>query len=210
MAGEFDRLVQPDVQTKGPIGTLVELEKEGLDPMAYHSCSKPDSHNLGCRHWRTCRMSFKGEGKKNIGLEHIKGAAQGGGMSRFVADCLWYNDHQEDAVDNKGSLRVIAEEGETFTVSSLVLVDRVSGEPVKQGTPNAAYRQRRQEVLVKPFPRPGESEDIIADILKAEVREEEQEKMANEQRQRSLGIQPTAPVNPPKNRSGGGGKGTGA
>ena len=210
MAGEYDRLIQPDIETKHPIGTRAEIEAEGLDPMAYHSCSQPDGHNLGCPKWRECRMSFKGDGPRNVGIEHIKGRSQGGGMARFTADCVWLNSHREDAIENGGAMTVIAHEGETFEASELVLVDRVSDEPVKQGTPNSIYRQKRNTITVRPFPRPGESEGVIADILKASVREAEQEKMANEQRQRALGIRPTTPIDSPKDGGGGRGKTKGA
>lgn len=203
---EFDRLVQPDVQTKKPIGTLAELNAEGLDPEAYHSCSKPDSHNLGCQHWRTCRMTFKGEGPRNLGIEHIKGPGQGGGMARFKADCMWLNRHRDDAIANHGAITVVAQEGETFVAAEEVLVDKVTRKPVPHGSPNAVYQRMQNTITVTPFPRPGASEDVVADILKASVRGEEQERMHNEQRQRALGIQSTEPFDRPKDKGVGGGK----
>lgn len=56
-----------------PLGSIEELEKRGLDPARYPSCSKPEGfgRNMGCPHFATCIFAFKGSRPQNVAVARV-------------------------------------------------------------------------------------------------------------------------------------------
>lgn len=189
--------VQPIERSPLPVGTLAEAEREGLDPTQYATCSKPNRVTgvLGCSWFDRCRVSAKGQaGPKNYGIEIMKGKAQGGGFVREKADCMWIADHAQDAEDNKGAIKVIANEGETFEQVTGVMVNSATGEPTHQKDPQGVREQRRVVVTVPKYPRPGENPALLTDVLRAESIEAEKERRSDEAHARAYGLPDAIPA----------------
>lgn len=201
--------VQPVNASPVPVGTFEEAQREGLSPTAYATCSKPNTltGNIGCPHFDKCRVSAKGShGPRNYGVEIIQGPAFGGYMVRNSVDCMWIANQIDNIEDNKGSIRVIAEEGEEFMKPASVLIDnatnQISDNPFNQ---NARREERLVPFKVPKWPRPGENKLLLHDMLRAETMKIEKERRANENLTRNLGLGDT--VAPLDKRDAGGARG---
>lgn len=190
--------VQPIERSPVPVGTIAEAEREGLDPTAYATCSRPNKATgvIGCPWHDRCRVSAKGvEGPKNYGIEILKGRAQGGGFVRERATCMWIADHAGDIEANGGAIRVIANEGETFEQVTSVMVNTATGQVTHQKDPMGTRETRRVPVEVKKYPRPGENPALLTDVLRAESIEAEKERRSDEASARAYGLEHTiAPI----------------
>lgn len=188
--------VQPINQNQIPIGTIAEAERENLDPSAYATCAQPRPHAgvVGCSWYDRCRVSAKGQaGPKNYGVEIVKGRAQGGGFVREKANCMWIADHVQDIEDNKGAIKVIANEGESFEQVTGVMVNSTTGDLTHQKDPLGVREIRRVKVMVPKYPRPGENPVLLTDVLRAESIEAEKERRADESSARAYGLDNAIP-----------------
>lgn len=203
-----DPIVTPLERSPIPIGSLEEAQRENLDPSQYPTCARENKMLgvRGCDWYDKCVVSAKGvNGPRNYGIEVIKGKSTGGGFVRSKADCMWIADHVENIVRNGGSLKIIAEEGETFPMVTGVAVNAATGKETFQKDPQAIRKKIRKDVLVPKFARPEDNEALMQDVLRAESMEMEKEIRANEQRAKNYGLEsPTAPLD---KRSPGSGKG---
>lgn len=189
--------VTPLQRSAAPVGTLAELQKEGLDPSQYASCARPNKALgiAGCAWFENCRVSAKGEsGPRNYGVKIIKGRGQGGGISTASVDCMWIADHTERIEANKGTIMVVADEGQEFDRITGVLVNNQTGKETFSRDRDAHVEDRRVKVKVRPFPRPGENPALLQDVLRAETIQMEKERIANEARLRSLGLDAAVPA----------------
>lgn len=184
--------IQPVYQNPVPVGTMAEAQKEGLDPSVYATCSRPNkmTGNVGCPFFDQCRVSAKGEaGPRCYGVEILQGPALGGYMVRNAVDCMWIAQQADNIEDNKGSIRVIAEEGEEFLKVASVLIDNVTNEvstnPFNQ---NARREERLVPFTVPRWPRPGQNKLLLHDMLRAETMKQEKERRASENLTRNLGL----------------------
>ena len=200
--------VNPIERSLTPIGTIEEAANENLSPEAYATCAKPDKMRgiVGCAKFELCRVSAKGvSGPRNYGVEILKGEAFGGGMVRVTADCLWIADKIDDIEDNKGSLRVIANEGESYKKVTSILINNATNEPATNPfDPQARREERVVEVVVPAFPRPGQNKSLLHDMLRAETAQAEKERRSSENLTRNLGLGDT--VAPLDKRDAGNGK----
>lgn len=201
--------VQPINQTPIPIGTRKEAEQEGLDPSVYATCSRPNkmTGNVGCPYYESCRVSAKDTaGPRCYGVEIIQGPSLGGYMVRNSVDCMWIAQQVDNIEDNKGSIRVIAEEGEEFMKVASVLVDNATNEvstnPFNQ---NARREERLVPFKVPSWPRPGQNKMLLHDMLRAESMKIEKERRSNENLTRNLGLGDT--IAPLDKRDAGGKRG---
>ena len=174
-----------------PIGTIAEAEKEGLDPTVYATCARPNKVTglVGCQWFDKCRVSAKGQaGPKNYGCDYYKGKAQGGVLVKNTFSCMWIADHIEDIEKNGGALKVIAEEGDTYEKVTGIAVDNMTGKPTMNvRDPNTHREDRRIEIKVEPWPRPGQNPDLIHDMLRAETIRSEKERKSDESLARAIG-----------------------
>jgi hypothetical protein len=191
-------VVQPIERSPIPVGTIAEAEREGLDPAAYATCSRPNRVTgvVGCPWFDRCRVSAKGQnGPKNYGVEIVKGAVQGGGFVKMHANCMWIADHAETYEKNGGVVKVTCEEGEPYEHVTYIAVNAVTNEPTHQKDPQAIRVQRRVKATVPKFPRPGENPALLTDLLRAESIEAEKERRHDEAKARAYGLADTiAPI----------------
>lgn len=196
--------IEPIERNPIPVGTIAEADKEGLDPTVYATCSRPNkvNGNIGCPWFDRCRVSAKGEsGPRNYGVEIVKGKSQGGGFLKLSASCMWIADRVENYEKNGGALKVIANEGESFEKVTGILVNKVTGEPTKQGDLNAKREIRRVSETVPEYPRPGQNVALLTDVLRAESIEAEREHRENDARAKAYGLGST--ITPLDKRSSG-------
>lgn len=174
-----------------PIGTIAEAEAEGLDPTRYATCARPNPVMgvIGCKRFDKCVMSAKGvSGPRNYGLRVFKGPSQGGGMVNQTNSCLWVADHKGTIERNGGAIKVIAEEGETYTKVTGMAVDNMTGAPTMNvRDPNTHRKDVQIEVEVGAWPRPGENPALIHDLLRAEVTVLERKRKSDESLARNEG-----------------------
>lgn len=175
-----------------PIGTLAEAEAENLDPSVYATCAPQNKVTgvVGCPWYAKCRVSAKGKsGPRNYGVQHFKGKAQGGGMVTTAVDCMWIADHIDDIERNGGAIKVVAEEGQTFTKVTGMAVNNMTGDPTMNvRDPNTHREEVRVEVEVKPWPRPSQNAELIHDMLYAEVSQVEKARKSEESLAKNLGM----------------------
>lgn len=183
--------VQPIHRNPVPVGTPAEADAEGLDPTVYATCAKPNPVTgvVGCPHFHRCVVSAKGKsGPRNYGVQIIKGASQGGGMTRTTGNCMWIAQYADQYERNGGSVSVIAEEGETFEKVTRVAVNNQTGEVETNKWNKDVHREdRRIKVLVEPWPRPGQNKELLTDLLRAEVKQADDARRKDENLARVLG-----------------------
>ena len=44
-----------------PVGTVAQLERDGIDPAVVPSCARQGDGVRGCRHFGYCEMAYKGK-----------------------------------------------------------------------------------------------------------------------------------------------------
>lgn len=166
--------VVPDNIPPKPVGTVAEVQKEGLDTSVIPTCSKPVKNgsewvNKGCPFRHMCKLVIRDEaGPQFFGIEYIKGKAMGGRTVRGVRDCFYIANNKDVIEENGGSLRIIAREGEPF---KMVVA-----------SPQTEYKDRIVEIEAVPkFPRPGENAELAEELLKAITRSEEKERKSEQQ-----------------------------
>lgn len=184
--------VAPIERSPIPVGTVAELTAQGLDPSEYATCAKPNKMLgiVGCPFHDKCRVAAKGEsGPRNYGVQVIKGPAFGGKLVRNTVDCMWLAQQIDDIEDNKGSVQVLAQEGETYEKVTSVLVDNNTNEiSTNPHNPNARREERRVAIRVPAWPRPGENKELLHDMLRAETAQIEKERRSDENLTRNLGL----------------------
>lgn len=186
-----DFSIQPINQDPVPVGTVEELVAENLDPTVYASCARPNPVTgvVGCPFYNNCIVSAKGvSGPRNYGVQILKGPSQGGGMTTVGASCMWLAQHAPVYERNEGSVRVIAEEGETFDRVTRVAVNNETGEIAGKYDRNVRREDRRIKVLVQPWPRPNQNTELLTDMLRAEMAHAEKERRTDENLARNLGL----------------------
>lgn len=202
--------IQPINQSPVPIGSVQELEAENLDPTVYASCARPNPVTglVGCPFHQTCMVSAKGkDGPKNYGVQIFKGPGQGGGMTTTVASCMWLAQHARVYERNEGSVRVIANEGESFDKVTRVAVNNQTNEVAGPYDRDVRREDRRIKVKVQPYPRPSQNPELLTDMLRAEMAQTEKERRADENLVRNLGLADTiAPIDKRDAGRRGGGK----
>ena len=188
--------VAPLHRSQIPVGTLAEASERGLDPGVYATCARENKAAgiKGCAWCDSCVVSARATaGPKNYGIQIIKGQAVGGGFVRNTVDCMWIADHHADIVRNGGSLKVIAEEGESYDKVASIAKDNATGAQTMNSRLLNTYREEdRVSVTVKPWPRPGQNKELLQDMMRAEVAQEERERLEHESVARSLGIEGAA------------------
>lgn len=208
MGNERASVLPVDYSNAVPVGSIEEAEKEGLDVSVYPTCARPAPQRgiRGCQWFDKCVVAAKGKnGPRKYGVELVKGTVQGGGFTKFNADCMWIADHHETYPKNGGALKVIAAEGETYEKVDSIAVDALTGKPCNQKAPNAVRRKTRVVVEVPKYPRPGENPALLTDVLRAESIEAEKERLAHEAQARAYGLEGSLPAI--DQRDAGGGKG---
>ncbi len=198
MADHFvydDDPVVPDNQILKPIGTLEEIQKEGLDPRVVPCCHKrvvtaDGVQVLGCW-WLThkrCKLAIRGvSGPRRFGTEVIEGKALGGHLIRGVHDCFAIADAKENVEENGGALRIVAEEGEEIDI---ITTSPDGSVPDAVNPVVGSMNPQRVRVRVKPFPRPGNNPSIAEELLKAEVRIQEEGRARDQQTKKNIGTKP--------------------
>lgn len=183
--------VVPVNQEAVPVGSLAEAEAEGLDPGLYATCARPNKASgvVGCKWFDKCIVSAKGvAGPKNYGVRVFKGKSQGGAMVNTTANCMWIADQAPVIEKNGGALKVIAEEGETYKRVTGIAVNNMTGEATMNvRDPNTHRDDVVVEVLVQPWPRPGQNAELLTDLLRAEVNAEERKRRSDESLARNIG-----------------------
>jgi len=172
-----------------PVGTLDELKAANLPPKMFPSCSEPaaDGTSIGCPFWYECTMSYKGlpadegGGPRNHCWERIKGAEAGGGVVRNSQPCYWGISQQENALANGEVFRPIKDEGEEYEWLTFIAVPKPSDPTNRQ--------QERVKFTVPPFQRLKDNKSTQAQVLRAEIMKQEQERIRNEQAARRLGLE---------------------
>ena len=185
-----ESLVDGLYQRNVPIGTLAEAQAEGLDVTAYPTCARPNPVTgvKGCPWYGKCIVSAKGvSGPKNYGVQIIKGRSVGGGFMNRVVDCMWIAENVERIEQNKGSLTVIADEGGEIEMLTKVAVAK-DGTILDANGPGTKRKEKKVRVPVQPWPRPGENVEIMQDMMRAEVAQQEKERKRVENRERGLGV----------------------
>lgn len=208
-----DFSIQPINQSPVPIGSIPELEADNLDPTVYASCSRPNPVTgiVGCPFYSTCMVSAKGkDGPRNYGVQIFKGPGQGGGMTTMSASCMWLAQHARVYERNDGSVRVIANEGETFDKVTRIAINNQTNEVAGKYDRDVRREDRRIKVKVQPYPRPSENAELLTDMLRAEMAQTEKERRTGENLARNLGLSETiAPIDKRDAGRHGGGKAKG-
>lgn len=192
-----------------PIGTLDELKAHDLPTKVFHSCSAPtnDGSSLGCPFWGDCDMSYKGlsveegGGPRNHCWEHMKGPGQGGNIVRYVAACFVGIPKVDEAHDNEGILRPIADEGEEY--EKLTTVPDITSPRDQHGY--TKYDTKMVKDVVKPFQRIGQEQKLAQSELRASIMKREKERIKNERIAKTFGAEGSVEPLDKRERRGGGG-----
>lgn len=186
-----------------PVGALDELEELGLNPEHYPCCSKRNKATgvMGCSKFAECPLSFKGKlakdggGPRRMAWERI---FKGKPVVRREGTCWKLVDDRSFVEGNKGAIRIIAGEGETYdklegvAVKTFVDVDgNVQKVVAKEGEyhlPNVARQDMVVTKTVRPFVRPSENTDIAVDVITADVIRKEHERISADAIPTALGI----------------------
>lgn len=169
----------PDNIPPLPVGTLAEIQAEGLDPAVVPTCGKPVRNGnevvvRGCPYRHVCKLAIRDEsGPRNFGVRYIKGKALGGKTVIGERNCFYIALNKDVIEENEGSLTIVAHEGETYKT-------------IEAG-PHTGYKDQIVEKVVTPFPRPGQNPDLAMEQLKAIVRSEEKARMSKEQEHINIG-----------------------
>lgn len=194
----------PQDAPQNPVGTLDELEELGLSPQHYPSCSQPNrmTGNRGCNHWYECPMSYKGKSSSEGGGPRRHAweiARRGKPLLRVEGECWDIAKRISDIQDNKGAVRIIADEGQTYKkltgIAVKTFVDPTTDEVKKVVAKNGEYHLpnvKREDMVVdfvvKPFPRPVDNTTIATDVVTAQAIRSEQERISGEAFPRALGV----------------------
>lgn len=187
-----------------PIGTKEEAEELGLDPSVYATCSKPvKGINRGCEFFNICPLSYKGKTFAEGGGPRCHGfevAMPGKPIRRWQDVCFSMVPRISDIEDNRGAVRVIADEGETYEkvegIYIKTFIDPETDEqvrvPAREGEyhyPNVQRGDMLVEKLVLPYERPSQNQELAADLITANVVAKEQERIRGEAFPSALGIE---------------------
>lgn len=209
-----------------PVGALDELKELGLSPAHYPSCSEPNplTRNRGCDYWYQCPLSYKGKPFSEGGGPRRHAweiARRGRPLFRKEGECWGIAKRISDIQDNKGALRIIADEGEAYDkltgIAVKTFVDPATDETKKVIAKNGEYHLpnvKREDMVVsfvvKPFLRPSENPAIAADVVTAKAIRGEQERIRGEAFPRALGVSGGGTPLDKRNRKRDEGKGAGA
>ena len=222
----------PEMRKKGipehlpemPIGAKDEAESLGLDPAVYPTCSRPQPGvNRGCPYFFACPLSYKGKsvheggGPRRHAFEVVM---PGKPVRRQDNDCYGFVPKIQDIEANRGAVRIIADENESYEKVEGIYVktfvdpetDQTAKVPAKEGEYHYA-NVAREDMLVKkvvvPFIRTIENKDIAVDLVTASVVAKEQERIRGEAFPTALGVEVGGTPLDKRNRRGGKGKGQG-
>jgi hypothetical protein len=194
----------PDNMPEHPVGTKDEAEGLGLETAIYATCSKPvRGVNRGCQFFHLCPMSYKGKtleeggGPRRHAFEVIM---PGKAIVRYDSVCYNTVPKISDVEDNKGAIRIIADEGETYEkvegIYIKTFVDDETNQTVKvpaidgeQFLPNVNRGEMLVEKEVAPFVRAAENHEIATDLVTANVIAKEKERIRGESFPAALGVE---------------------
>ena len=123
---------------KRPVGTVVELQKDGVDTAIVPTCSLPvvnaqgETVVVGCQWAKAkdengmpkCNLSVKFKsGPRMYAVAEFKGEKNGGGTVVNERDCQWIAQHKETVENQGGVLRVVAGEGQEYETYTSVRED---------------------------------------------------------------------------------------
>jgi hypothetical protein len=176
-----------------PVGTLDELKEHNLPTKVFRSCSAEanDGSSRGCKLFHECTMSYKdlpvaeGGGPRNHCWEHIKGPGQGGNVVRYVAPCFAGVGKVDEAHENGGVLRPIADEGEEWERLTMV-PDKTAGRD-QHGF--FKWDSLMVKEKVEPFQRLGQEQKLAQHELRASIMKREQERLRDERAAKTFGVQ---------------------
>lgn len=214
----------PDHVPSHPVGAKDEVESLGLNSAVFSTCSRPQQGiNRGCLNYFNCPMSYKGLGIGEGGgpRRHAYEIAMPGKPIRRVEDeCYNFVPRIQDIEGNRGAVRIIADEGETYEKVEGIYVktfvdpdtDTTKKVPAKEGEyhyPNVAREDMLVTKTVHPFPRTVENKEIAVDLVTASVVAKEQERIRGEAFPTALGVEVGGTPLDKRNRRGVKGKGQG-
>lgn len=194
----------PDSVPENPVGTQDEAESLGLEVAHYPTCSKPvRGVNRGCELFGVCPMSYKGKtlseggGPRRHAFEIVM---PGQPIRRFDSECFRAVRKITDIEGNKGAIRIIADEGETYEKVEGVYIktyyDPENSQTIKvpaadgeQYLPNVNRGDMLVQKDVVPFVRAAENQEIATDIVTAQVVAKEQERIRGEAFTVALGVE---------------------
>jgi len=123
---------------KRPVGTVEELQKDGVDPAIVPTCSLPvvnaqgETIVVGCPWAKAldengmprCNLSIKFKsGPRMFAVAEFKGEKNGGGTLVNERDCQWIAQHKETVEAQGGVLRIVAGEGDEYETYTSVRED---------------------------------------------------------------------------------------
>ena len=194
----------PQNAPSNPVGALDELESLGLDAAIYPACAKPNKALgvRGCQAFGSCVVSCKGKpesqggGPRHYAWERL---FKGQKVRRMEGTCWDLAKDAEFVEDNGGAIRIVAEEGQSYSklvgVAVKTFVDaegNVQKVVAKEGEyhlPNVQREDKVIDIVVRPFVRPHENPDIATDVITAGVVRKEHERIQSEAIPRALGIE---------------------
>ena len=214
----------PEHLPEMPIGAKDEAEQLGLETAFYPTCSRPvPGVNRGCPHFFSCPLSYKGKLLSEGGgprRHAYEVAMPGKPIRRSEDECYGFVPKIQDIEGNKGAIRIIADEGETYEKVEGIYVktfvdpetDQTAKVPAKEGEYHYA-NVAREDMLVKkvvaPFTRTIDNKDIAVDLVTASVVAKEQERIRGEAFPTALGVEVGGTPLDKRNRRGSKGKGQG-
>ena len=193
----------PEDAPNYPVGTVDEANEIGLSLEHYRTCARPDKGAgvRGCKFWDICPMSYRGKsfaeggGPRRHAFERYK---KGQAVRRFEGECWTIAKKQQDADDNKIVYKIIANEGDSYEKVEGVAIktfvneqgntQKVMAKDGEYHLPNVARGDMLVKHVVKPFLRPSENTEIASDVVTAQVRKEEVERLRGEAIPAALGI----------------------
>jgi hypothetical protein len=177
-------VIETDEKIPLPIGTVAEVEAEGMDVSKVPTCHIPVEGGakpiVGCFFAQVnpdtglapCKLHIKGvSGPQNFAVKTQKGRVQGG--KRVIAEhpCFFIARHKDAIEENGGSITIVATEGNPYR-KIIVGPDT---------DPKYNYKEKIVEAVVTPFVRPKDNPEIAYEVLKALERSD----MAKEKSERA-------------------------
>lgn len=173
------------IQSSTPVGSKDRLIELGKNPAEWASCSEPDGiKNIGCYQWHRCKWKF---GKpKNFGVLMVKPTDSGPVSNRIPMACFTYIQVGPQIRGNGGALKIVAQEGESIRIRGTKSRDpnnpnHISQRALTKDDPEA-------NVVVQPFPDPGERGDFDSARMLAEVRAEMEAESEAEREAALIGV----------------------
>lgn len=146
-------------EIRNPIGTVQECEELGLNVKEFPTCHAPSDTVRGCD-WAKrdadgvpyckCTGAMGKSGPKNFAVR----IHNGGSKTAIVrqVDCTWIAREYGDIVNNKGAIKIIAGEGESYTTRTGMMDPKTGKREDKDVTASVPVHPRpKDNPDVKPF-----------------------------------------------------------